>query len=101
MNVHMHTQLRLVRIKYIQKRVQRVTPYAKCILYFMQINANLWESSLRGTGFRSCSKIPSSQGLHWFSREDKGILVTYVSRIPGLSIQMCVVKEYLTLMCHG
>jgi hypothetical protein len=79
MNVHMHTQLRLVRIKYIQKRVQRVTPYAKCILYFMQINANLWESSLRGRGFRSCSKIPSSQGLHWFSRED---------------------KKYLSLMCH-
>ena len=26
MNVHMHTQLQLVRIKYIQKHVQRATP---------------------------------------------------------------------------
>ena len=28
MNVHMHTQLQLVRIKYIQKHVQRVTTYS-------------------------------------------------------------------------
>ena len=70
MNVHMHTQLRLVRIKYIQKRVQRVTPYAKCILYFMQINANLWESSLRGRGVyssRSFNCFPYKHFYPWIS----------------------------------
>jgi hypothetical protein len=31
----------------------------------------------------------------------KGIFDTYVSWLPGLSVQMCVAKEYLSLMCHG
>ena len=31
----------------------------------------------------------------------KGIFVTYESQLPSLSVQMCVGKEYLSLMCHG
>ena len=43
MNVHMHTQLQLVRIKYIQKHVQRVTPY--CTDMYKPVDQN---SEMRG-----------------------------------------------------
>ena len=31
----------------------------------------------------------------------KGIFVTYVSQVLGLSVQMCVGKEYLSLYLNG
>ena len=40
-----------------------------------KIHSSLCESSLQGTGFWSCLKIPSSQGLHWFSCEVKGFFL--------------------------